>query len=47
MKIKAIQIGKKALKLFAGDILLHTENPKASTIIKTEMASNEFSKVDV
>ena len=46
-KIKGTQTAEEEVKLFAGDMLLHTENPKASTIIKTEMAANEFSKVDV
>ena len=35
-KIKGTQTGKQEVKLFAGDMLLHTENPEASTIIKTK-----------
>ena len=45
-EIKGIQIGKEEVKLslIAGDMILHTENPKDSTIKLLELI-NEYSKV--
>ena len=45
-ELKGIQIGKKEVKLslFAGDMILYTENPKDATRKLTELI-NEFGKV--
>ena len=47
-EIKGIHIGKEEVKLslFANDIILHRENPKASTRKLLELI-NKFSKVAV